>query len=277
MSLAATIIGDLFSGQQRTQAMGYNASVINISATGFPALGGFLATFGWHFPFLLPLLALPLAMVVLFRLDSPEPESRPGQQLRSQFSNALKSIANPQVITLFTACLVSFILIYATCFTFVPLLLHDRFAASPAAIGLVFAFMSLVTAVVASQIGKLTQRFPEKTLLKVAFLLYALATLLMPFVPKFWLFLVPMTIYGIGHGINLPCLQSLLAGMAPMAQRATFMSINGMVLRLGQTLGPLTAGFVFALGGIETVFYFGTCLALGISLLAIVLLPVKTR
>jgi len=274
MALATTVIGDMFSGEQRTKAMGYNASVINISATAFPAVGGFLATFGWYFPFLLPLLALPLGMVVLFRLDTPEPEH--SEQLRSQFANALKSIANPQVITLFAACLATFILFYATCFTFMPLLLNDRFAASPAVIGLIFAFMSLETAVVASQIGRLAQRFPETTLLKAAFSLYALATALMPFVPKLWFFLVPMAIYGIGHGINLPCLQSLLAGMAPMAQRATFMSINGMVLRLGQTLGPLLAGFVFALWGIEAVFYFGACLALGVSLLAIVLLPAKT-
>jgi MFS family permease len=275
LTLATTIIGDLYPGQQRTKVMGYNASVISISAAGFPAVGGVLATFGWYLPFLLPLPAVPLGLIVLFRLHSPEPEQR--QHLASQFVDALKSMANTQVIGLFIATTATFILIYSTCFTFVPLLLNDRFGASPAVIGLIFACMSVVTALTSSQIGNLVHRFSEKSLLKVSFLMYALGIVLMPFVHQLWFFLVPIVIYGIGHGINLPCIQSLLAGMAPTAQRATFMSINGMVLRLGQTLGPLMAGLAFSLWGTQGVFFVGAGLALGVALLAMVLLPKKVR
>jgi len=275
LTLSTTIIGDLFSGKQRTKVMGYNASVISISAAGFPALGGVLATFGWYLPFLLPLPAIPLGLIVLFRLNSPEPEHR--GHLRSQFVQALKSMATSQVIGLLIATTATFILIYSTCFTFVPLLLNDRFGASPAVIGLIFACMSVVTALTSSQIGNLAQRFSEKSLLKASFLMYALGIVLMSLVHHLWLFLVPIVIYGIGHGINLPCIQSLLAGMAPTAQRATFMSINGMVLRLGQTLGPLMAGFVFALWGTEAVFFFGASLALGMAVLAMAMLPATTR
>ena len=87
-SLNATIIGDLFQGQARTKAMGYNASILSIGTAGYPAIGGALATFGWNFPFLLPLLAVPLGFVVLLGWRAPtEPVGR--SQLRTQFINAL--------------------------------------------------------------------------------------------------------------------------------------------------------------------------------------------
>ena len=42
-SLNITLIGDLYSGQQRVRAMGYNASVLSIGTASYPAIGGLLA------------------------------------------------------------------------------------------------------------------------------------------------------------------------------------------------------------------------------------------
>ena len=38
--------------------------------------------------------------------------------------------------------------------------------------------------------------------------------------------------------------------------------MNGMVLRLGQTLGPLVMGGIYVLGGINAAFYAGAVLSL---------------
>jgi len=54
--------------------------------------------------------------------------------------------------------------------------------------------------------------------------------------------------------------------MAPIEYRAAFMSINGMVLRLGQTLGPLIMGLVFTFGGINGVFFTAAVLGVLMSL-----------
>ena len=42
-----------------------------------------------------------------------------------------------------------------------------------------------------------------------------------------------------------------------MEYRAAIMSLNGMVLRLGQTIGPLLMGLVFVLWGIGSPFITG--------------------
>jgi ACDE family multidrug resistance protein len=156
---------------------------------------------------------------------------------------------------------VTFIIVYGPLLTYLPLLMADSFSASPLTIGLFISVMSLVTAFTSSQLGKLTKKFPEATLLKTTFLLYGLSIFLMPFLPKLSAFLVPAIIFGIAHGMNIPCFQTILAGLAPMEYRGAFMSLNGMVLRLGQTLGPLLMGIIFSLWGLDATFYSGAVLS----------------
>jgi ACDE family multidrug resistance protein len=57
-----------------------------------------------------------------------------------------------------------------------------------------------------------------------------------------------------------------------MEYRAAFMSVNGMVLRLGQTLGPLLMGAVFGLWGIGSVFYAGAGFSILMLVLAMIML-----
>ncbi len=270
-SLNVTLIGDLYSGKERTAAMGYNASVLSLGTASYPAIGGAVATLGWSYPFVLPFVAIPIGLLVLFSLKNPELKSE--QNLKEYFSNAWKSIKNRQVIGLFLASVITFIMLYGSYLTYFPLLLGDSFGAPPWRIGLMMAMMSLTTALTSSQLGKLARVYSGRTLLQASFIIYALALVIIPFVPNLWVFLIPIIIFGIAHGVNIPNIQTLLAGLAPMEYRAAFMSVNGMVLRLGQTLGPLLMGAVFGLWGMSGVFYAGA----GFSMLMLMLVVVMTK
>lgn len=259
-SLNITLIGDLFSGRQRAEAMGYNASVLSIATASYPFLGGLLATFGWYYPFYLPLLAIPIGFLVLTRLELPVPKQT--QTLLPYLRSALTSLSNKKAILYFTVSLVMFIILYGTFLTYLPIYLAERFGAHPFQIGLTFACMSLVTAVTSSQTGRLTRRFRKINLLRFSFIFYGLALTLMPFAPNLPLLLLPIALYGFGHGTNMPALQTLLTALAPIEYRAAFMSMNGMILRLGQTLGPIIMGGVFLVGGLKVTFYAGCFFAL---------------
>jgi len=270
-SLNVTIIGDLYSGKERATAMGYNASVLSIGTASYPAVGGALATLGWYYPFALPFIAIPMGLLVLFSLKNPE--LRNEQDLKEYFSNAWQSIKNRRVVGLFLASVITFIMLYGAYLTYFPLLIGGSFGAPPWMIGLIMAVMSLATAFTSSQLGRLAEIYSERTLLKATFILYALALVMIPFVPNLWAFLIPIIIFGIAHGVNIPNLQTLLAGLAPIEYRAAFMSVNGMVLRLGQTLGPLVMGAVFGMWGIGSVFYAGA--GFSIAMLVLVALMIK--
>ncbi|KPK89037.1 MFS transporter [bacterium SM23_31] len=258
-SLNITIIGDLFFGNERTTALGYNSSILNIGTSVYPAVGGALAVLGWNYPFMLAFAGIPVSLLVLFVLKNPEPKNR--QNLKEYLHNLLFSIKHRQVIVLFISCCITFVILYGPYLTYFPLLIAGKFGATSLVIGLVMSTMSAATAVTSWQLGRLASIFPERALLKISFLIYGAALTVFPLVNNLWFLLIPTVIYGVANGVNIPCAITLLSGLAPIEYRAAFMSTNGMVLRLGQTLGPMLMGVMFALGGINYAFFSGTALA----------------
>lgn len=268
-SLNVTIIGDLYSGKKRTEAMGYNTSVLSVGTASYPAIGGAMATLGWYYPFALSFMGVPIGFLVLFSLKNPEPRNE--QNLKVYLKNALKSMRNWRVAGLFLASIVTFIILYGTYLTYFPILMGNLFGASPLVIGLIMSAMSLTTAFTSSQLRNLSKLSPEKNLFKIAFIIYALALVSIIFVPNLLFMLVPVALFGVAQGINIPSIQTLLVRLAPMDHRGIFMSINGMVLRLGQTLGPVLMGSVFGVWGMDGVFYAGACLSLIMFVSAVIM------
>ncbi|MBU1002223.1 MAG: MFS transporter [Proteobacteria bacterium] len=266
-ALNMTIISDLYSGNQRTQALGYNAGMLSLGTTLFPLLGGLLAQIGWRWPFILPLLALPLALIVLFRLDCPEPDR--GVDFLVYMRLALKRATSPRALALFATTAMTFVILYGVLITFLPVYLAETFGAEPWAIGMIFASTSLATAVMSTQLGRLARKVPPSRLLVAAFVLYALSAALIPLMPGLWWVMLPVMVFGVAQALNIPCVQTLLAELAPMEQRGAFMALNGTVLRVGQTLGPVVMGTAYAIGGYPGVFMTGAVLALGVCVLVL--------
>ncbi len=76
-------------------------------------------------------------------------------------------------------------------------------------------------------------------------------------------FAVPVVLFGVANGINIPSLLTVLTSAAPTTHRAAFMSVNGMLLRLGQTLGPVLVGAAYRTLSLDGAFYVSAGLAVG--------------
>ena len=127
--------------------------------------------------------------------------------------------------------------------------MYSSFGARPLVTGVVVASASVTTALISALEGWLTSYFLENTLIRVSFVFYVLAFALVPLMPNVWLLLLPMAIFGVAQGLNLPSAFSLLTASAPQENRGAFMSMNSTVLRLGQSLGPpLMAAAALPLG-----------------------------
>ena len=79
--------------------------------------------------------------------------------------------------------------------------------------------------------------------------------------PDIGLMLIPIVFFGLGHGVLIPSLQTMMTETAPLQYRAGVLSLNGMVLRLGQTLGPVLMSLVFSLFQLNGVLAIGAALA----------------
>jgi len=268
-SLTVTIIGDLYSGKELVAAMGYNSSIRSIGSAAYPAIGGALAMIGWHYPFILPVMAVPIGFLVLSTLKVPEPENK--LHIREHLNIVWKKLRNRRIAGLLIIGIIIFVMLFGSYMTYFPLLLGNSFAASPLIIGLFMAGVSLLAAFTSSQLGKITSFYSERTILKISFVLYALALSIIPFIPRIELFFIPILIFGIAHGMSIPVIQALFAGAAPLKYRATFMSISGMTFRVGQTLGPFLMGLVIGVWGIGGAFYAGAGLSIAMLIIMFML------
>ena len=269
-ALNVTLVGDLFAGRDRTAALGYNSSVLSIGTASYPAIGGALASFGWYYPFLLPLAAIPIGILVLFSLDNPEPHNE--QNLKEYVGNVWDHVKSRRVIGIFANSLVIFVILFGPLITYLPILMSASFGSGPTVIGAVVASTSLTTALTSTQMGRLTSHFSEKTLIRASFVLYAIALCLVPLVPDVWLLFVPTVIFGVAQSLNVPNAFSLLNEAAPDENRGAFISINSTILRLGQTLGPVLTTAATVLLGLSGAYIAASVLAAAMFLVAFALI-----
>lgn len=251
-SLNATLIGDIFQGEKRIQAMGYNASILSIGTASFPAIGGLLAFFNWHFVFLLPVLVVPLAFVVLFKLESPAIKN--DVNLKKYLGKVWNTINRKKVWGLFSINILVFIILYGALLSFFPLLMKERFDADSLRIGIMMSVMSIITAICASQLNKIRKKISANKLLIFSSAIYGLALISLSFATNWFLLGFSIVLFGVGHGFFMPNIQTTLVGLAPISERAAFMSLNGMVLRIGQTLGPIVVAMFYIQENIANVF-----------------------
>jgi len=264
-SINVTLIGDLFAGRQRTAAMGFNASVLSIGTAAYPALGGALAMVAWSAPFALALLAIPVAIFAVRRLHAA-PQGHKAD-LADYFGDLWGIVRRREVLALFFASTAIFILLYGAYVTFLPFLLAGRFGSSPLEIGLVMAGLSLSTALTSANLRRLAAWLGEARLMRLGFVVFAGGLAVIPLAPTVWAMAGPAALLGFAFATTIPVVQILLAGVAPAERRGAVMSLNGTVLRLGQTLGPPLMALVHRVAGIDAVFFVGAVFALILALL----------
>ena len=258
-SMNITLVGDLFEGKQRTAVMGYNASVLSIATASYPALGGVIAIFGWQYIFALPILAIPLGFCVIKCLNNPEPKNK--TDLHSYFGRVWKTINQQTVWGLLIINFLIFLILYGTYLTYFPLMMEKRLGADSYHIGLMMSLMSITTAGISSQLSRINRLLRLKQQLIIGSSTYLIATLLMMNANSYSAIAVSVFIFGIGHGIIIPSIQNMMVGFAAINERAAFMSLNSMVLRAGQTFGPLTVGLIYATSGLKATFLSGATMA----------------
>ncbi|MGM0588581.1 MAG: MFS transporter [Bacteroidota bacterium] len=269
-TINVTLVGDLYVGNRRSTAMGYNGSVLSVGTAIYPAIGGALALLGWYMPFYLTLLALPIGLFALLKLDNPEPDSQ--QNWKRYLSKVWITLKSKTVIGLFAANFLTFVMLYGAMLTYFPVLLDQTYGSSSFIIGVFLTTSSIFTGLISSQLGRLTRYVTSKSLIRLASLLYIMVFISIPFIDQFWVLFFPVALFGIAQGINIPSILDLLTYQAPMQQRAAFLSVNWMILRTGQTVGPLLLGVAFTWGGIIAPFYAAIAIGGLLSLVVFTLL-----
>lgn len=260
VALNVAIIGDLFDGPARTTAVGYNSAALNVGTASYPAIGGAVATLGWYWPFGLPIIALPMAGLIAWKLDVPGRVRGTGNG--GQRVELWQVLRRPVVAGLLLVSMANFVLLFGSYITYVPELVDQRFTSQSLFIGLIVSSASISNGLAATQVERMGRLLSKRRLVVGSFLLSAVTLWLIPRTPTLgWLVLTTIG-FGAAQGTSITATLALLTERAPASQRATVLSVNATAIRLGQTIGPAVMGVVLGWRGLNGVFVAGAVLAL---------------
>jgi MFS family permease len=242
VALAVTLIGDLYDGSQRDAIIGLNGSVIGIGAAFYPVLGGGLATIRWSTPFLF--FGISVAVGLFAAVSLPNSEDKQSINIRNYLRGLREMMLYPQVMGVFSSRFTVMFVFYGAILTALPLVLSDEFRLSAGQIGPLLGMVSIANATVASQYGRIAQRRSSSELLALGFIAYGTSLLGIWFAEAPAFIGISLLVFGMGFGIVMPSIDTVIITIGSDQHRAGMMGVRTSLIRLGQTLGPISFTFM---------------------------------
>ncbi len=249
MPIVMTMVGELYTGLERVNAMGKMSMTTGIGAVSAPLIGGFLATYGWNVPFLFYGLSIPFAVIAAFFL----PETNNKLSFDPNKQTILKVLAQFQVLLTILLSFAIFFLLYAMVI-YVPFILKEDFGFTVAQAGLALGIEGMAMAIIASRARYMSARYGKQRLLIAGFIIIGASLGGFMFAGSLSLVLVLIFAFGAGFGIVQPQLNTLITQVAPSGMMASIVSVFNIMKYAGQTASPLVLAFVLLNSNIQVVF-----------------------
>jgi MFS family permease len=238
MTVSTALIGDYFKGDAREKWIGIQIGAVSVSAIILIALGGALGEFlGSRGPFLLYLIALPIALLVFLKLFEPraiEKTSASGKNL------PWKTLLPLLIITLAVG-----VFFYTVIVSLGDILLLVE-EVSPAQIGLIGAAVNLGVMIGASSFIKLKGNSSGPKLLAIGFALFSIGYVGMGVSSSIAGSVTAAIITSLGAGFLLPCMLAWVMSILEAGDRGKGTGLWTGMFFLGQFVAPLV---VVALSG----------------------------
>ncbi|MFC6722908.1 MFS transporter [Halobium palmae] len=255
--LTVTLLGDLYSGEQRRVLIGTNAAILAVGAAGYPLLGGALATLAWSAPFACFLLGVLVAIPGITLLEEPSRNENNSNSSIREFLTGPTPMT--PFLTLYLAIFGIFVILYGAQLTAVPFLLANEYQLSSAGIGFVVGLPAVTMGMTAMQGDRVLRSLTSFQSIALGFVSYGIGLVVVAIAESIYVVAGALLLFGLGQGLAEPITDTALNERAPDKFRGSIMSIRTSVLRLGTTVGPpLTVGAATVFGYRRTLLISGT-------------------
>jgi MFS transporter, ACDE family, multidrug resistance protein len=262
------LLAGMYEGQARSQALGQATSTLTIAGIFFPLLGGWVGSSNWHFTFYLYGLGLPLAIFVALTLRTKQSIQKKANVVSTR--DKLRQVFSNQSVLwlLLTLGLASIVMYSVVIYT--PLYLKQTIGVGAVLNGVVLASRAVgAAAISAFGARQLAKNIGTERSIAVGFGLMALTLATIPLLRELGLILITAVLFGVGFGIVMPNIYSILANLAPAELRASVLAAGTGAGFLGQFLCPILLGQALNYGGIEAIFYTSASLSVASAVLLI--------
>jgi len=245
VNLAIVLVGDHWTGRDRTKIVGRNAAVLTVGLAVVPLVSGAVTQFaGWRVTFSLYTIGLVMAVVTWTILDGRRPETP--VHVRDQLKGVVHIAREPAVGAAVVMGILIFVLIFGGFLTVFPLHLDQEFGMEAAARGLMIGLPALGSTVIAFNLAKLRRYLSTRTLALLSAALYVVAFLTIGLAPALLMVGVGVIVFGVSEGMIVPALQDLAMEVSTDSDRGSVMALWVAGARLGQVIGPVLAGLALA-------------------------------
>ncbi|HVL67397.1 MAG TPA: MFS transporter [Vicinamibacterales bacterium] len=254
-----TYISSLGSGSDRHRNAGRFSFFTSAGQMAAPVMIGTVAQFtGFRWAFLfLSAYAAAFAAVALFLPDvgsHPPPAGGRGRQGTGLYSALqLLKLRPLQVVLLISGLRLWITWIYTP---FIPIHLTDN-GLSPAVIGIVLATYGIVAAAIAPTMAFWTRFASAATVATVAMGCGAIALLIAPHLTSVPLVFLPPALIGIGQGLSLPVILTIIGEAAPAGRRGVALGMRAAVNQTAAAIAPVIVGALIAASGVVAAFTTG--------------------
>lgn len=252
--VAATILGDIYQGNDRAKAMGTYQMLLALAPACGPLLGGYLASH-YHYQGIFVFLAVIGAMTLLIHLFFL-PETRPECTNQQQSTMTMKEVLSaPEGQSVFV---ISFMVFYNyfCLLVFLPLIAFHLYQLDSTEIGALYLPMSIALILGSYLYRRICHLFSaENGIIITSCINLAMLILFALFWQLSLSIMLGLTVlYGLSLGLTMPTHTTLLTGYFSSA-RATAMGIYNFIRYCGMATGPIISAYLVIDGQYQYVFY----------------------
>ncbi|MFV2038897.1 MAG: MFS transporter [Acidimicrobiales bacterium] len=266
INLAVVMLGDSFSGANRTRAIGRNAAVLTTGLAVLPLISGLVTDLSsWRWALAIYTLALGTAGLVIIFMDNFKPQQT--GNVKTQLVEAVRILRQPILATTLVSGALTFALIFGVFLTALPVHLEREFGLSAGWRGLIIAVPAVTSTMVSANLARLRGRWGLRTMMVTGSSLFVVSFVTMGLTGVLGVAILGAAVYGLGEGATIPTLQDVAVSAAPDQHRGGILAGWVSAARLGQTIGPLAAAPLIAATDTGTTMVIGGLVAILLVLL----------
>ncbi|GAA0840986.1 MFS transporter [Bifidobacterium pullorum subsp. gallinarum] len=269
------LVGDMFKGEEEvSKSLGIIETSNTFGKVISPILGALLGSFIWFLPFTaIPILCLISLVLVIFLVKTPKTNSNNNKQSLREFLKKTKQVLHEKGRWLYAIFAIGGIAMFGVfgVLFYLSETLESTYKLHGVVKGLVLAIPLALLCLASYLAGKFTgkNKAAKKWTGFAGMTLLTASLIVTGFSSQIYFVVGMMTLGGIGIGMVLPCMDTLLTEGVEKEQRGTITSLYSSMRFIGVSLGPPvvslllganhwvmfgTLAAVAAVGGLLTLF-----------------------
>lgn len=263
MTSASALVADYYTGEDRQVALGLQGFATACGSAIFMCLGGFLATYDWHYPFYVYGIGIILAILVIFMLFEPRIAKQTQQTQHSQNTHFNILPFLPIYFFAFTTMTAYFISP-----TQIPHFLTQNLGKSEMLAGICVSGSALAYGLSSVLYARIRRILSIKMTYIIGFFLMGCGFLCIYIFHSFYSVFFGLFILGCGGGCVIVNNSSSLLMYTPAQHRGKMMGILSSVTFFGQFVSPLISQPLVRNYGVINLFLIGSLTLFTLSIIA---------